>query len=530
MSKTLRVCLFSGLLLVGLMVSPGPVQAGVSVSPTSLGFGTVAVNTASSAATLVVTSSGQRVSILQVSSSLPQFVVTGPALPLTLGPHASVSFHVVFQPAAAVTYSGSIVFYTTRQNGGTRTISVSGTGINASSSTSPTYLLSANTSSLNFGNMLLGTSSSQPITLTNTGTGSVNLSPASITGAGFSVTGFSGAVSISAGQSLSLSVNFAPVAAGSVTGFLTVVSNATNSPTSISLAGAGVQPQISVIPSSINFGNLAVGVTNTQTVTIKNPGTANLSVTKASLAATGFGFSGLSLPLTVPPGGSYGFTISFTPTSASNFSGSLTFANNSPTPSLAVLLSGTGIAPVAQLTPSPVSLSFGSLNTGTSASQNVTLSNTGNSNVSLSQLTVSPTAFSTTGLALPMTLTPGQSASFSVTFAPTTSGSLTGIAAITSNAANSPTSISLSGSGTAPVSHSVALNWTPSASSLAGFNIYRGSQSGGPYTRLNSALLSSASYTDTNVVSGLTFYYVATEVNSSGTESGYSNEAAATIP
>lgn len=80
------------------------------------------------------------------------------------------------------------------------------------------------------------------------------------------------------------------------------------------------------------------------------------------------------------------------------------------------------------------------------------------------------------------------------------------------------------------MSHSVSLNWTPNSSSLAGFNVYRGSQSGGPYARLNSGLLAASSYTDPNVVSGLTFYYVATEVDSSGVESNYSNEAAATIP
>jgi Malectin domain/Abnormal spindle-like microcephaly-assoc'd, ASPM-SPD-2-Hydin len=289
-------------------------------------------------------------------------------------------------------------------------------------------------------------------------------------------------------------------------------------------------PQISIIPSSVNFGNVVTGVTNTQTLTIRNPGADNLSVTLASISGTGFGSSGLALPLTVAPGGSSSLTVKFSPTTASNFSGSLTLVNNSPTSPLVVALSGAGISPALQLSASPASISFGSLTTGTTASQSVTLSNVGNANVSLSQLTVSPSAFSASRLAVPMTLAPGQSASVSVTFSPTTAVSYQGSVTVTSNATNSPTAISLSGSGTAAATHSSILSWTPSASSYTGFNVYRGSQSGGPYTRLNSALVFTPSYTDTDVAAGQTYYYVVTEVNSIGAESAYSNVVVATIP
>ncbi len=190
-----------------------------------------------------------------------------PTMPVTLGPHGSASFQVVFQPDAARTFSGSIVFSTSRTNGGTQSISVSGTGTTAppasstSSSSSPSYLLAASASSLKFGNTLVGSSGSQALVLTNTGTASVNLSQAAMTGAGFSLSGFSGAMTLAAGQSISLAVNFAPATVGSATGSLSFVSSATNSPATISLSGNGVQPQISVIPGSTSFGNVTVGVT-----------------------------------------------------------------------------------------------------------------------------------------------------------------------------------------------------------------------------------------------------------------------------
>ena len=59
--------------------------------------------------------------------------------------------------------------------------------------------------------------------------------------------------------------------------------------------------------------------------------------------------------------------------------------------------------------------------------------------------------------------------------------------------------------------------------------MYRGNVSGGPYSLLTSGV-SSTSYTDTNVQSGSTYYYVTTAVDSSGIESAYSAAAQAVIP
>lgn len=78
--------------------------------------------------------------------------------------------------------------------------------------------------------------------------------------------------------------------------------------------------------------------------------------------------------------------------------------------------------------------------------------------------------------------------------------------------------------------HIVGLTWTDSSSSVSGYNVYRGSTSGGPYTQLNSNLISGTTFTDNNVQAGQTYFYVTTAVNSSNVESGYSNQAEATVP
>jgi hypothetical protein len=81
-----------------------------------------------------------------------------------------------------------------------------------------------------------------------------------------------------------------------------------------------------------------------------------------------------------------------------------------------------------------------------------------------------------------------------------------------------------------PVSHSVTLTWTPSTSpSISGYHVYRGTVSGGPYTKMTSSPVSSTSYLDTSVASGQTYYYVATTVQST-TESSYSAPVAAVVP
>jgi len=738
MRKIVLVCLILGSLSILSMLFPKPVLAGVGVSPTALNFGSVTVSTISSSATIVVSNGGQQgISIVQVSSSLPEFIVSGPSLPLNLLPHSSVYFHVEFRPDAAATYSGTITFNTNSQNGNVRTVSVSGTGTSAAGP-ALSYLLSPSTSSLSFPGALIGTSSSQAVSLANTGTGNVTISQVSSTGTGFAVSGFKRTVTLSPGQSLSLIVGFTPTAATSATGSLTVLSSATNSPTIITLSGTGVQPQISVSPSTTSFSNAMVGSTSTQTCTISNPGTANLSITQATLTGTGFSLSGLTLPLTLPPGGTSAFSIKFAPAFAGSYPGTLTLVNNSPNSSYSVALSGTAVSPTLQLTASPTSLSFGSLTTGTSTTKSVTLTNTGNSGVTISQNTMSGSGFTVTGMGLPLTLSAGQSASFSVTFAPTatssfsgnvtvtstatnspatitvtgtgvqpqisvippsidfgkatvgsantqsftisnpgtanlslsqamlvgtgfslsgltlpltlppggsssftvkfapasagsfsgnltlvnnspnspfvaalsgtgisstllltpsstslsfgslttgtsatqsvtltntgnsnvtisqntvtgsgftasgmglplilsagqstsfsvafaptTAGSFPGSVTLISTATNSPTLISLSGSATAPVAHNASLSWVAGSFPVSGFNIYRGSASGGPYTRINSGMVPTTAYTDSNVSTGLTYYYVATEVDNTGAESGYSNETAAVIP
>jgi len=93
------------------------------------------------------------------------------------------------------------------------------------------------------------------------------------------------------------------------------------------------------------------------------------------------------------------------------------------------------------------------------------------------------------------------------------------------------TNAALSGQCVTGSAHSAALTWTASTSSnVTGYNVYRGTQSGGPYTKLTLNLVGGTTYTDITVQAGQTYYYVTTAVDNTDNESIYSNEATAVIP
>lgn len=127
---------------------------------------------------------------------------------------------------------------------------------------SGTYLLSASATSLSFGSVNTGSLSTLPVTLTNSGNSPVTISSVGVSGAGFNDTGVSAGTVLNAGQTATLNVSFAPSTAGSVTGSVSVASNATNSPTTVVLSGVGVTPASAPFPVWVQSSLLRVGQTD----------------------------------------------------------------------------------------------------------------------------------------------------------------------------------------------------------------------------------------------------------------------------
>jgi len=277
---------------------------------------------------------------------------------------------------------------------------------------------------------------------------------------------------------------------------------------------------------AVTFGNVVVGTVGTQPVTVTNNSRWTVTISTIQTSGAPFGYTGVSLPVTLNSGQSFSFTAEFSPTSTGTFNGTLTLKDKFTQASGS--LSGTGVNGTGDLSLSPTSLSFGNVTIGDYASLPVSVTNTGTASVTISSDSISGTGYALSDLNLPQTLNAGQSTSFTVTFTPTGTGTSDGSASLTSNAQNSPGVESLSGAGV--YSHYVDLSWTASTSQgVTGYNVYRGTASGGPYSEITTAPVSGTSYTDSDVAAGTTYYYVATAV--SGTEeSSYSNQATAVVP
>ncbi len=286
-------------------------------------------------------------------------------------------------------------------------------------------------------------------------------------------------------------------------------------------------PQISVVPSSIVFNNVVVGQKSTQTVQISNVGKANLTVSGVSLTGNGFSLSSIAVPFQLAPGANQTFTITFTASSTTSASATLTITSNDPASPLALTVQGNGQAASAAWQMSPTSITFPSTTLQTTQTQNASIKNNGNVSITISSVTLAGAAFSTSGLSNGMTLSAGQQLNFQVLFRPTAVGNTAGSLSVASSSVSSPLTMNLAGSGVNQ--HNVTLNWN-SSGSVVGFNIYRSLVSGGPYSQLNTTLNSATSYVDSTVLSGKQYFYVTTAVDSSGAESGFSNEASATIP
>jgi len=406
-----------------------------------------------------------------------------------------------------------------------------GKGSSSSASTSATTAgqLQVSPSSFNFGTVQLGASQSQSATLTNSGGSSVTLSQVTASGAGFSSSALSLPLTLATGQSTTFSIRYTPQAAGSFAGNLSVISNAANSPLTVPLSGIGaVAGSLIPNPSSINFGIVQIGNSQTLSETLTNSGSSSVTITQATSSGSGFALNGLNPPQTLTAGQSLTFSATFAPTSNGAASGSISVVSDATNPNLIVPMSGTGTSP-GQLTVSPSSINFGNVAVGNSQSQSGTLAATGSS-VTISSGTSSSSEFTFSGVSFPLTIAAGHSASFTAAFTPQMSGGASGNISFVSSAVNSPGIQSLSGTGINPPQHSVDLSWNASTSVVVGYNVYRGAKTGGPYTKMNTALDALTSYTDSTVQAGQTYYYVTTAVDSGGLESGYSNEVPAAIP
>ena len=308
----------------------------LAASPASLDFGSVQVGSNQTLPETLTNSGGSTLTVTQVNPTGTGFSVSGLSLPLTLLAGQSQPFSVTFTPASAGSSNGNLAIV---NSGSAPTVNVvlSGNGLAPGA-------LTPNPSSLSFGNVQVGKNHQLTETLTNSGGVNVNISQAAVAGTGFSISGLNPPVVLTPGQHYSFTVTFTPPSPGNDAGSVSIVSDASNSNLNIPLTGTGTSipaGQLSVAPTTLNFGNVIVGTNSNLQGTLSATG-ASVTVTSGNVNGAAFALSGLSFPVTIPAGQHAQFTVTFTPPGTGASSGSISFASNATNSPTVESLTGTG--------------------------------------------------------------------------------------------------------------------------------------------------------------------------------------------
>jgi hypothetical protein len=248
----------------------------------------------SNAATLTVTAATVAPSI--TTQPVSQTVIAGNAATFSVA--ASGTSPMTYQwsmNGTAISGATSSTYTTpaetTANNSAKFTVAVSNSAGSATSNaatltvTASTLLLNSSASSVSFGSVNVSSTGTQTVTLTNAGNSNITISNVTVSGAGFNASGVSGLI-LTPGQTATLTTTFKPASAGSATGSVSVASNATNSPDSITLSGTGVA---TAPPSvSLSWSASTSTVVGYNTYSSQTSGGPYTKMTSAPVATTAY--------------------------------------------------------------------------------------------------------------------------------------------------------------------------------------------------------------------------------------------------
>jgi len=325
----------------GLSTTP-PSSPTAAFSTNTLGFGNQVVGTTSQPLAVTLTNSGTGTLTISGVTASANFAETNNC-GATLASAANCTINVTFTPTASGSLSGTLSF-TDNASGSPQTVSLSGTGM--TTQTSPGVSFSTNT--LTFGNQVVGTTS-QPlvVTLTNSGTGTLTISGIAAS-ANFAETNNCGST-LAAAANCNINVTFTPTASGSLSGTLSFTDNASGSPQTVSLSGAGTtqtSPGVSFSTNTLTFGNQVVGTTSQpMVVTLTNSGTATLTI--SGIAASANFAETNNCGSTVASAANCTINVTFTPATSGSLSGTVSVTDNATGSPQTVSLTGTGTTQTA---------------------------------------------------------------------------------------------------------------------------------------------------------------------------------------
>jgi hypothetical protein len=399
--------------LTGTAVAP---IIGVSFSPASLTFVSTTVGSTSPGQFTVLTNKGSAPLVLNSILASADFTQTNDC-PATLPAKSSCSINVKFAPTTAGTITGTV---TVTYPSGSQQLMLSGTA------TAPVVGVTFAPTSLSFASTPVGdTSPTQAAVLTNIGSAPLTLNSISAS-ADFLETNNCPA-SLPAKGSCTVNVQFSPEAMGSKTGAVTVTYPSGSQ--QLMLSGTAIAPIVGVsfAPTSLTFVSTPVGSSSpSQAVVLTNIGSSSLTLNSIT-ASTDFVQTN-DCPATLPAKGSCTVNVQFSPATAGSKTGSVTVTY--PSGSQQLILSGTAVGAVVNLTLSPTSFTFATTDVGdVTLSQAAVLANKGSASVALSSIAASDDFLQTNNC--PASLPASSSCTVYIQFAPLSAGAKTGTVTVT---------------------------------------------------------------------------------------------------
>ena len=329
---------------IGVMIalSMVPIRAHAATaqlvcSAANLRFGSVILGQTETLLVTVTNTGQTNVTVSGATVSNNEFTISQLSLPLVLPAGQGIDLNVSFTPTAQLWAGGSIKFSSNASNP-TLTLELSGAGVS-------TEALTASRSSVSFGSVAMGTSATVPVVLKNDRSWRIGLSAVQMAGSEFSISGPAFPMALSAGQSVTLSVTFAPQSTGLTGGSLSILGPflMVIPLTGTGAATATAPAQLTITPAVLNFGNVPNGTTSTQSISLSAVG-SNVIVSSSASSSSQFVLNGASFPLTIAAGQSVSFNVAFSPQSSGTVSGSLSFASNASSSATLESFTGTGTA------------------------------------------------------------------------------------------------------------------------------------------------------------------------------------------
>ncbi len=413
-----------------------PAAPGIEVDPLSLAFGGVPVG---GDATLSFTIGNPGDAVLEVTLSLASEVFTLENVPSEVAAGDEATVTVRFSPMAVGEVTGSVQI-TSNAQADAIMVALSGTGDGVPE-------LSVSPLSIDFGDVVVGDDATQGVEVSNTGTGPLQVDAADLTGdAAFTLSTALGDGLLNAGEALTLEVVYSPSQEGESTGSLAITGGGATQ--TVDLTGTGVpapEALIEVTPGAIGFGDVEIGGTVEEDLTIENTGDAVLSITEIALTGDSnedFELQGGVTEATeVEPGGQLVVTVRFTPTSVGDATGGVSIVSNAANDDTIVIdVDGAGIpSPVAEIAVTPNIIDFGTLLGGNGETTEVQIENTGTLALNVDDLVLggATDAFAVDDTSA-FTLEPGENTVIVVSFSPVQAGEANATLTINSNANETP--------------------------------------------------------------------------------------------